>query len=51
MKITAIDAWLVEVPLRGAFRNAHAVKSTLRSVEELVYPDLIKAAAPNRTDM
>lgn len=39
MKITAIDAWLVEVPLRGAFRNAHAVKSTLRSVVARVVTD------------
>lgn len=32
MKITGIDTWLVEIPLRGAFRNAHAVQSVQRSV-------------------
>lgn len=32
MKITGIDTWLVAIPLRGAFRNAHTVKSVQRSV-------------------
>ena len=32
MKVVSIESTLVEVPLRGAFRNAHAVKSVLRSV-------------------
>ena len=32
MKITGIETWLVEIPLRGAFRNAHTVKSVQRSV-------------------
>jgi L-alanine-DL-glutamate epimerase-like enolase superfamily enzyme len=32
MKVVSIEPALVEVPLRGAFRNAHTVKSVLRSV-------------------
>ena len=32
MKITGIDTWMVAVPLRGTFKNAHAVKSVQRSV-------------------
>jgi muconate cycloisomerase len=39
MRITAVDAGLVEVPLRGTFRNAHAVKSRLRSVVARVATD------------
>jgi L-alanine-DL-glutamate epimerase-like enolase superfamily enzyme len=39
VRVTAVDAWLVEVPLRGAFRNAHAVKSTLRSAVTRVVTD------------
>jgi len=31
MKITGIETWLVEIPLRGAFRNAHAVQSVQRA--------------------
>lgn len=25
MKITGIDTWLVQIPLRGAFRNTHTI--------------------------
>lgn len=32
MKITSIETWLVAIPLRGAFKNAHSVKSVQRSV-------------------
>lgn len=32
MKITGIDTWLVEIPLRGAFRNAHGVQCVQQSV-------------------
>ena len=32
VKITAIDTWLVAIPLRGAYRNAHTVKSVQTSV-------------------
>lgn len=32
MKLTAIEPYLIEVPLRGAFRNSHAVKTVQRSV-------------------
>jgi L-alanine-DL-glutamate epimerase-like enolase superfamily enzyme len=32
MKITAVEAYLVAVPLRGAFKNAHTVKTVQRSV-------------------
>jgi L-alanine-DL-glutamate epimerase-like enolase superfamily enzyme len=32
MKLTAIEPYLVEVPLRAAFRNAHSVKTVQRSV-------------------
>jgi L-alanine-DL-glutamate epimerase-like enolase superfamily enzyme len=39
MKITGIDTWLVEIPLRGAFRNAHTSKSVQRSVVARVRTD------------
>src|SRR5262249_53233803 len=39
IKITAVATWLVEVPLRGAFRNAHTVKSRQRSVVVRVRAD------------
>ncbi len=39
MKITAVEASLVEVPLRGSFTNAHAVKSVQRSVVIRVWTD------------
>lgn len=39
MKIASVEAWPVEVPLRGAFRNAHAVKSVQRSVVVRVRTD------------
>jgi L-alanine-DL-glutamate epimerase-like enolase superfamily enzyme len=32
MRIAAIDTWLVEIPLRAAFRNAHTSKSIQKSV-------------------
>jgi L-alanine-DL-glutamate epimerase-like enolase superfamily enzyme len=32
MKIANIDTWMVDIPLRGAFRNAHTSKSVQRSV-------------------
>jgi L-alanine-DL-glutamate epimerase-like enolase superfamily enzyme len=39
MKITSLDTWLVEIPLRGAFRNAHTSKSVQRSVVVRVRTD------------
>ncbi len=39
MKIAGIDTWLVEIPLRGAFRNAHTVKSVQQSVVVRVRTD------------
>jgi L-alanine-DL-glutamate epimerase-like enolase superfamily enzyme len=39
MKITAIETWLVEIPLRGAFRNAHTTKAVQRSVVARVRTD------------
>ncbi|OGB96679.1 MAG: hypothetical protein A3G35_05370 [candidate division NC10 bacterium RIFCSPLOWO2_12_FULL_66_18] len=47
MKITGIDTWLVEVPLRGTFKNAHAVKSVQRSVVVRVQTDVGLAGAGN----
>ncbi|PYO29676.1 MAG: hypothetical protein DMD86_14655 [Candidatus Rokuibacteriota bacterium] len=39
VKITRIETWLVGIPLRGAFRNAHTVKSVQRSVVVRVLTD------------
>ena len=39
MKIACIDSWLVEIPLRGAFRNAHTSKSVQKSVVVRVRTD------------
>ena len=39
VKITGIETWLVGIPLRGAFRNAHTVKSVQRSVVVRVRTD------------
>jgi hypothetical protein len=47
MKITAIDTWLVEIPLRGAFRNAHTSKSVQKSVVVRVRTDAGSEGAGN----
>src|SRR5213594_3657292 len=39
MKVAAVEAYLVAVPLRGAFKNAHTVKSVQRSVVVRVRTD------------
>jgi L-Ala-D/L-Glu epimerase / N-acetyl-D-glutamate racemase len=39
MKITGIDAWLVQIPLRGTLRNAHTSKSLQRGVVARVRTD------------
>jgi L-alanine-DL-glutamate epimerase-like enolase superfamily enzyme len=39
VKITAIDTWVVAIPLRGTFKNAHGVKSVQQSVVVRVSTD------------
>ena len=39
MRVTSIEPYLVTVPLRGAFKNAHAVKTVQKSVVVRVKTD------------